>query len=204
MKLIVKRVLFGIWIVVTAVTVAVIPLGLAWLLSGCEICISAQWKVIFTLLIPFAVAFLAWLVVRRRKAKEFLSYAPILTSVMREYAVLSIDRVSTVRKVKDGAANVDGLYFYGTDTVTEEVAVEAVRVLAPLQKYVEEAARLPDYSENDASLSIEQVKNVPIWVIKIRMNDVHWKLFYAPEGRTAALLNAMFFPPRQIAPQWFI
>lgn len=207
MRLFVKRGLFLLWIIAAVAAAAALPIGVGILLSGGTIPATTEWRLAYyLLLLLFAGTLWASLVGRRQHAKRFTSLEPILSSVMIEYAALPINRTSTTQKEAPPAQALDGLFFYGDDAVTDAVAADAVRALAPLRQYLEERSRLPDYSDSETSFQIKRVKEAPIWELKISMNDgsERLKYFYSPEGCTDALRNALFFPPRQVAPQWFI
>ena len=207
MRLFAKRGLFLLWILTAVAAAVALPVGIVILLSGGTIPATTEWRLAYNLLFLLSAGTLcSSLVGRRERAKRFPSLEPILSSVMREYAALPIDRTSSAQKKEPPAQALDGLFFYGTDAVTEAVAADAFRVLAPLRQYLEERVQLPDYSDSETAFQIKRVKEAPIWVLKISMNDgsMRLKYVYSPEGCTDVLRSTLFFPARQLAPQWFI
>lgn len=206
MNVFLKRSLLVLWCLAAVVCAVELVFEFAILLKGDNLPLSLEQYML--LMIPVFTT--SWLIAasgsRRRRAREFASLSPMLTAVMRDFVPLGIDCATSEEKREQHAAARDGIFFYAAEPLPDAAVDSAVQALAPLTQWLKTYRETPGNGDGETFFRLRRVRKSDVWVVKWSVNDgsVCWKYTYSPEGNTPALRRALFFPPRQLAPQWFI
>lgn len=151
---------------------------------------------------------------RKKTRGTFYENQPLLQQTLCTLAECPVAEVTSKRHVASPYVQKNGLYLLPDAGASEEDLDRAVAAAAALyaglakketENYPDYSPTYPDHSESSLTFRIRR-KSPRVWAVRIKSIAIGSSrtLFFSPDGKTRALKEAAFFPPKQLTEGWFV
>lgn len=210
MKLYYKRILFFALLIMSTVGFVGVTAVLVYEIVGKRTVVyeTSALKILFDLMCLVVVYFFGKYDSDRKKAGRFFQENRLL--LHQTLLALSDEPILCVASKRKrgkaaGALVVDGCYVLPEAAAPEKAihnaAAAATKLYAGLKQ--REDATYSDYSENTLQFCLRR-KRPCVWTVRVNSSGLRYTLFFSPDGKTQALNEIAFFPPKKLADGWFV
>lgn len=210
MKLYYKRILFFALLIMSTVGFVGVTAVLVYEIVAKRTVVyeTSALKILFDLMCLVVVYFFGKYHSDREKAGRFFQENRLL--LHQTLLALSDEPILCVASKRKrgkaaGALVVDGCYVLPEAAAPEKAihnaAAAATKLYAGLKQ--QEDATYSDYSENTLQFCLRKMRPC-VWTVRVNSSGLRYTLFFSPDGKTQALNEIAFFPPKKLTDGWFV